>query len=244
MEIDKERLHFLENFLSARRISRLKTVLEQRTRYIVCVVENLYDSRNGSAIIRHCDALGIQEIHAIANKNRFRTDRQVDLGTSQWLDVMIYNLEDETPVQSAVPGHGTCTPEVLRTLKQRGFRIVATSLQTDKTVSPETLDLVKGPIAVVFGTEKHGISDDVKKQADEFLHIPMVGFVDSFNISAAAAIILYVLSTRIRQEHLPWPLELKDAMATYFRWVETSVRHSKALLGRFEENLRADNGLK
>ncbi len=221
----------------------MKAVLEQRTRYIVCVVEDLYDSRNGSAIIRHCDALGIQEIHAIANKNRFRTDHQVDLGTSQWLDVIIHNLKDITHAQDTATGHGSCTPEALSTLKQRGLRIVATSLQADNTVSPEALDLAKGPIAVVFGTEKHGISDEVKKQADEFLHIPMFGFVDSFNISAAAAIILHVLSSRIRQEHLPWPLELKDAMATYFRWVETSVRHSKALLDRFEENLRADNGL-
>lgn len=236
MIIDENLLSHLESFLSERRIARMKTVLAQRTRYIVCVIEDLYNPRNGSAIIRHCDALGIQEIHAIGNRNHFSTDHQVDLGTGQWLDLNIYNLKKGNSACDYTAEEKSGTPKILTALKQRGFRIVATCLQAGITMTPEAINLNQGPIALVFGTEKHGISDEVKSLSDEFLHIPMVGFVDSFNISAAAAIILHVLSRRIRQEHLPWQLEDEDARQVYSRWVESSVRHATPIMAHFRKN--------
>jgi tRNA (guanosine-2'-O-)-methyltransferase len=252
---------YLEGFITPERRERMLKVLEQRTRYVTCVLEDLFDPRNGSAVIRHCDALGIHELHAIENRNPFRSDEQVDLGTAQWLDLRIYRkpqgikdsvkalrrtaagtplsggvtssaaAPDQLPAQARYSG----TPEVLAGLKNRGYRIVATSPHGDDDALPETLSLNDGPVAVVFGTEKHGISSHVKDAADLFLRIPMVGFVESFNLSASAAIIFHVLSRRLRSEKLPWQLDDEDARRVMFEWVCRTAPHAKSLIRRFEE---------
>lgn len=217
--IDNELLAWLEYFLTPRRIQRMKNVLEHRTRYIVCVLEDLYDPRNGSAVIRHCDAMGIQEIHAIEDKNRFRSDKQVDMGSGQWVDVHIHND----------------TLTALKTLKTRGYRIVATCPNTDTALAPEEIDLKSGPVALVFGTEKHGISKEVHRQADAFVRIPMQGFVNSLNISASAAIIFHILRNRIRKENLAWQLDAGESEEIYYRWVRRSIPHLEQLVSRFRD---------
>ena len=230
----------------------MRTVLEQRTRYVTCVLEDLFDPRNGSAVIRHCDALGIHELHAIENRNHFRSDDQVDMGTAQWLDLRVYRkppgrqdsvkaLRRAAAEKPAVSDRKPSRPSSIRTtealagLKSRGYRIVATSPHADDDALPETLDLASGPVAVVFGTEKHGISDQVRDAADLFLRIPMVGFVESFNLSASAAIIFHVLSRRLRNEGLPWQLEDEDARRVMFDWVCRTAPHAGSLIRRFEE---------
>ncbi len=251
---DEKRLQeYLEGFLTPERKERMRTVLEQRTRYITCVLEDLFDPRNGSAVIRHCDALGIHELHAIENKHRFKSDTQVDLGTAQWLDMRIYRKPRGVAPTSVKgrrraaqaspdgipPPEKSRTPTVLADLKSRGYRIVATSPHADDDALPETLDLAAGPVAVVFGTEKHGISDAVRAAADVFLRIPMVGFVESFNLSASAAIVFHVLSRRIRLEGLPWRLEAEDAERVMHTWLRRTVPHAERLIARFE----AENAL-
>ncbi len=239
----------MEGFITTERKERMRTVLGERTRYIACVLEDLFDPRNGSAVIRHCDALGIHELHAIENAHHFKSDNQVDLGTAQWLDMRVYRKPSgggpnsvkgrRKALQAAdggpIPAPASQTPAVLAELKSRGYRIVATSPHAEDDALPETLDLASGPVAVVFGTEKHGISDAVRDAADIFLRIPMVGFVESFNLSASAAIIFHVLSGRIRQEGLPWRLEAEDAERVLFEWVRRKAPHAESLVRRFDE---------
>jgi len=245
---DRRLRDYLEGFLTPRRRERMRSVLAMRTRYVVCVLEDLYDPRNGSAVIRHCDALGIQEIHAVENKNRFQSDEQVDMGTAQWLDLHIHRNRDGLPrsvkgrrrALDAAPGGvlppvPSRTPPVLEALKDRGYRIIATSPHAADDALPETLDLEAGPAAVVFGTEKHGISEEVRRAADSFLRIPMVGFVESFNLSASAAIVLYGLTRRLRESGLDWRLDEEDAEAVYFDWVKSSAPHADQLIRRFLE---------
>ena len=239
----------MEGFITPERKVRMHKVLQERTRYITCVLEDLFDPRNGSAVIRHCDALGIHELHAIENIHHFKSDNQVDLGTAQWLEMHVYRKPSgggpnsvkgrRKALQAAdggpVPAPASQTPAVLAELKSRGYRIVATSPHADDDALPETLDLAAGPVAVVFGTEKHGISDAVREAADVFLRIPMVGFVESFNLSASAAIVFHVLSRRIRQEGLPWRLEAEDTQRVLFEWVRHTAPHAESLVRRFEE---------
>ena len=117
---------YLEGFLTDARKERMHSVLAQRTRYIACVLEDLFDPLNGSAVIRHCDALGIQEVHAIENKHRFKSDSGVDMGTAQWLDMNIYRSDHSIPrtikaqrraanesADGKAPAIPTRTPEVL-----------------------------------------------------------------------------------------------------------------------------------
>ncbi len=249
-EDEKNLQEYLEGFITPERKQRMSTVLEQRTRYITCVLEDLFDPRNGSAVIRHCDALGIHELHAIENKHHFQSDNQVDLGTAQWLDMKVYRKPHGRPnsvktrrraaqvsqTGGAVlsPPPNTRTTEVLSELKSRGYRIVATSPHAADDALPETLDLAAGPVAVVFGTEKHGISDDVHKAADVFLRIPMFGFVESFNLSASAAIVFHVLSGRLRAEELPWRLSPEDAERVMYEWIRRTAPHAEKLIERFE----------
>ena len=243
---DKHLQNYLEGFLTPRRKARMRQVLAQRSRYIICVLEDLYDPRNGSAVLRHCDALGIHEVHVIENKNLFKTDEQVDMGTAQWLDLHVHRLAGNVPrsvkgrrraaaaaLTGETPPVESNTPSVLASLKERGYRIVATSPHGDDDEVPETLDLAAGPAAVVFGTEKYGISDEVKDAADVFLRIPMVGFVESFNLSASAAIVFHVLSRRLRTEGLPWQLTKDDEGEIYLRWVKESAPHGEKLIQEF-----------
>ena len=249
-EDEKNLQEYLEGFITPERKQRMSTVLEQRTRYITCVLEDLFDPRNGSAVIRHCDALGIHELHAIENKHHFKSDNQVDLGTAQWLDMRIYHRPEGRPdsvkarrraAQAAKAGGAALSPppnsrttEVLSELKSRGYRIVATSPHAADDVLPETLDLAAGPVAVVFGTEKHGISDEVRMAADVFLSIPMFGFVESFNLSASAAIVFHVLSGRLRAEGLPWQLDAEDAERVMYEWTRHTAPHAEKLIERYE----------
>lgn len=246
-EEDRRLQEYLEGFLTDARKVRMRSVLAQRSRYITCVLEDLFDPRNGSAVIRHCDALGIQELHAIENKHHFKSDENVDMGTAQWLDMKIYRSDPSVPrtvkglrrakaaaAEGATPLLPTRSPEVLKSLKDRGYRIVATSPHSDDDATPETLNLKEGPVAVVFGTEKYGISDEVRDAADVFLRIPMVGFVESFNLSASAAIVFHVLSSRIRSENLNWQISEEDAEEIYFRWVKTGTPHALELIKKFK----------
>ena len=236
---------YLEGFLTQRRKERMAAALAMRTRYMTCVLEDLYDPRNGSAVIRHCDALGIQDVHAIENNHRFRSDEQVDMGSGSWLDIHIHRHPENAPLskkarrraefqgETLLPKRESQTPQVLENLKSQGYRIIVTSPHAEDDATPETLDLEAGPVAVLFGTEKYGASEEAKAAADGFLRIPMVGFVESFNISASAAIVLYTLATRMRASKLPWALKEEDAERTYFEWVKSATPHAKELIHHF-----------
>ena len=242
-EYERQLQEYLESYITPERKERMRVVLKQRTRYIVCVLEDLYDPRNGSAVIRHCDALGIHELHVIENRNHFKTDKKVDMGSAQWLDIRAHRcslLEQTSPkgLKSAASGKireskpvPTRTAEALSALKNRGYRIVATSPLGHSL--PESLNLSAGPVAIVFGSEKHGISTQVREEADSTLRIPMVGFIESFNLSASAAIILYILSRRLRNEELPWRLENDDAERALYEWVCRTAPHAERLIEKF-----------
>ena len=123
----------------------------------------------------------------------------------------------------------------LAALKAEGYRIVATTPHRgDHT--PETFDVAAGPFALVFGTEHAGISDEVIAAADEFLRIPMCGMVESLNVSASAAILIYMLSERVRLMVPGWRMDDAAQAEVLYRWMTTSVRDAAAILEkRFPE---------
>ena len=94
-------------------------------------------------------------------------------------------------------------------------------------VTPETFDVTRGPFALVFGTEHAGISDEVIAGADEFLRIPMCGMVESLNVSASAAILIYMLSSRMRETVPDWRLTAGKRAEILYRWTFASVRDAK-----------------
>lgn len=136
-------------------------------------------------------------------------------GTDKWIDLHRHRT----------------TAEAIADLKGRGYRIVATTPhREDKT--PETFDVAASPFVLVFGTEHAGISDEIVAAADEFLRIPMCGMVESLNVSASAAILIYMLSSRMRETVPDWRLTAGERAEILYRWTFASVRDAEAILRR------------
>lgn len=211
--------NYLTTFLTEERLERIKEVVNNRTHHLTIVVEDLMLPHNASAIIRSCDCFGIQKMHAIEDQYEFEMDERVAAGSSKWVDTKM---------------HHNGTKETLKSLKKQGYKIVATTPHTND-FTPNEIDLNQ-PIALVFGTERDGISDDVKEEADAFLSIPMYGFTESFNISVSAAIILNTLTNRLKQSNIKWQLDENEKEALIYRFIKNSIRESELIENDFLKN--------
>jgi tRNA (guanosine-2'-O-)-methyltransferase len=214
----EERLEYMSQFLTDERREVLRRTLDQRTHYMRILTENMFHPQNASAIMRHCEAFGIQQIHTVEDRCKFDPSVNIVRGTQKWVDVE----------------HHETTAEALAALKAEGYRIVATTPHRC-SVTPETFDVTKGKFVLVFGTEHAGISDEVIEAADDFLMIPMCGMVESLNVSASAAILIYMLSERIRQSVDNWQLCESEQLRLLTRWTISSVRDFEGILRRAEQ---------
>ncbi len=210
-----ERIDYLSSFLLESRIDTLTRALDMRTEYITVMTENMFHAQNASAIVRHCEAFGVQNIHTVEELCPFLPTLNIALGTDKWIDIN---------------RHAT-TADAVKALRKEGYRIIATTPH-HKSCTPETFDVTKGKFALIFGTEKTGVSDEILAKADEFLQIPMCGMVDSLNVSASAAILIYMLSQRMRLECSDWHLSEEKRTRTLYDWYRYAVKDSEALLER------------
>ncbi|MBO7263419.1 MAG: RNA methyltransferase [Alistipes sp.] len=215
----RERLEYMTRFITDERRDVLQRTVAQRTHYMRILTENMFHPQNASAIMRHCEAFGIQQIHTVEDRCKFDPSVNIVRGTQKWVDVE----------------HHDTTAEALRALKSEGYRIVATTPHRC-SATPESFDVTKGKFALVFGTEHAGISDEVIEAADDFLMIPMCGMVESLNVSASAAILIYMLSERIRQSVDGWQLSDAEQLKLLTRWTMSSVRDYEGILRRAEQS--------
>ena len=173
---DAAMLEFLTQFITDERRQRFEEVLDYRTRHITVVLEDIFQPHNASAVLRTCDLRGIQDIHIVENTNHYDVNPDVVLGSTKWLN--LYHYE----------GKEFNTPATYQRLHDMGYKIVATCPHRDD-FTPDTLPLDQ-PVALVFGTEKLGLSDYAVENADMHVRIPMFGFTESYNISVSAALLL------------------------------------------------------
>jgi tRNA (guanosine-2'-O-)-methyltransferase len=211
-----ELVNYLSGFVNARRLQKFEKVLENRTRYITLVCEDIYQGHNASALLRTCDCFGIQDFHIIEKRNVFDVNPEIALGASNWLTI----FRDKNPDND----FATC----LTRLRSKGYRIVATTPDRE-SISLSDLDLKKGPLALMFGTEKDGLSEDILKNADEFVGIEMFGFSGSFNVSVSAGIILYHLRMKLNQGDIGWQLSNEEKMVIRLDWLRKSIRSSELI---------------
>lgn len=221
----EQEITILEEFVTEKRRSRMADVLSSRTRYITVLLEDIYQPHNASAVLRSCDAFGVQDVHIVENRNRYQVNPGVELGTSQWLDLVRHR-----------DGTGKCIEQ----LRAQGYRIVATTPHRDDTTL-ETFDLQAGPSVLMFGTEKEGLTDEALSNADGFLRIPMVGFVESLNISVSAALSLYTLTSRLRGTEIAWRLSEVERREILYRWLRQSVRNADEILRHRREQEKNPN---
>ncbi|MDD3861036.1 MAG: RNA methyltransferase [Bacteroidales bacterium] len=210
-------IRVLSEMVLEQRLATFNKVLQNRTRYITVVLEDLFQSHNASAVIRSCDCSGIQDIHLIENNFEFTENPDIALGSSQWVNLIKYNKEENNTLQT------------ITTLKKKGYRIIATTPHTNDKLINE-IDLEKGKIALVFGSELPGLSEIALQNADEFVKIPMFGFTESYNISVSAAICLYELIPRLHQSDIKWQLNDQEKEIILSDWLMKSVKDSKNII--------------
>ena len=210
--------------LTEHRLQRMHTVVSRRTRWLTVVLEDIYQPHNASAVLRSCECFGIQDVHVVEDRNRFKISRDVALGASRWLDLHRWRA-------SAGQRIDDCCDQ----LTSSGYRLVAATPRKD-AVALEDLDVTAGPVAVMFGTELKGLTPAALERATEAVHIPMYGFTESFNISVSAALILRELSARMRASGAAWKLDHDETRDLLLSWMRRSINHSEDLIDLFFES--------
>lgn len=211
---------FFRSFKLSDRNALMDRVIAERTRYITVVLENIYQPHNASAVLRSCDCFGIQDVHIIENSYQYEFNPHVSLGAAQWLDLRRYNeLENNT------------TPAINK-IKHQGYRIVATT-PDPKAQSIQDFDITKGKFALLFGTEKQGLTDEAFNLADEYIRIPMHGFTESFNISVSVSLCLFHFTERIRNEKIDWKLSEAEKTDIFLEWYRNTITNSERLERKF-----------
>ena len=155
------------------RLSKIKQVLAQRQPDLTVITDHVHKGRNLSAIIRTCDAAGIQDITAVVEEDEsYRAFLRAAMGSHQWVDV-----HKQIGLEAAIDNQ-----------KKHGFQVVAAH-PGDGAKDFREIDYTK-PTAILLGAELVGVSAEGLQLADELVVIPMMGMVASLNVSVAAAIIL------------------------------------------------------
>jgi len=213
----EEYLKYLEDFITDNRKQGFERVLENRTNYFTIVVEDVFQLHNTSAVMRSCEVFGIQNLHVIDQKHGKTIDKEIALGAEKWVDI--------TRHQNSL----SC----IESLKTQGYQIVATSPHAEASYLKD-FDISK-PAAIFFGTEKDGLSDDVLKNADAFIKIPMVGFTESLNISVSAAIVINDVTTRLRNSNLDWNLKHDEKLLRKIDWCRKTIKDIDFVTQRYLE---------
>ncbi len=161
--------------MTPERSSKLLSVLSKRQASITVILENVEDPHNVSAVLRTCDAVGIQDVYVINNKDprRKRWGYRSSSSAYKWLSVHQFSDLDEC----------------IATVRQQYKKILTTHLSGD-AVNLYQLNLTES-IALVFGNERFGISEELIAMADGNFLIPQVGIISSLNISVACAVTIY-----------------------------------------------------
>jgi tRNA (guanosine-2'-O-)-methyltransferase len=201
-------------------------VLQDRTRYITVALENIYQPHNASAVLRSCDCFGVHDVHIIENTYEYELNPHVSLGAAQWLKLHRYNALENN------------TTDCITKLKNEGYRIVATT-PDEKAVSIHDFDVNKGKFALLFGTEKFGLTPEACSMADEFIRIPMYGFTESFNISVSVSLCLFHFTERIRVENANWQLSNEEQIDIYLDWYRSTTPTSPIIENKFQSEYKA-----
>ena len=161
--------------MTPERKERLLSVLNKRQPDLTVVLENVFDPHNISAVMRTCDAVGIQEIYVLTNKipRHKKWGARSSSSAAKWLTV--HQFEDATACFEA--------------LRKKHKRIYTTHLSSDAH-SLYDINFTES-VALVFGNEHAGVSEEIRAMADGNFIIPQMGIIQSLNISVACAVSIY-----------------------------------------------------
>ncbi len=215
---------FLSGFITEKRLERIKEVASKRTRHFAVALENLFQGHNASAVLRTCDCFGIQNVFAIENVNKFQPNEEIALGAEKWLNINHFN--DDNSVKN-------CYAE----LRRQGYLIAATTPHGNP-VPVDEMD-VRKPIALVFGTEKEGLSDEALRGADFTVALPMYGFTESFNISVSAALFMQKVIDKSIAQNVDRFIDENEQKTLIASWILKTVSDPEGLMKKYLEMQKA-----
>ncbi len=193
--------------MTPERFARIRSVLNQRQPDLTVVTDEVHKGRNLAAIVRSCDAIGIGKIHCVMPQEGYQTYSGTAASADKWVDVV----------------HHSTISQPLEDLKTAGYQIVAAN-KSAQARHFRDIDYLK-PTALVLGAEVKGVSDHATRVVDHEVYVPMVGMVESFNVSVACATILMEVQ---RQRELAGYYESvrlapDEWQSLFFRWAHPAI---------------------
>lgn len=193
--------------MTPERYQKLCRTLDLRQPDLTLLTEQIHKPRNIAALVRTSDAVGIHQLHMVWPWDKHRPYSGTAMGSDRWVDIIRHES----------------MPQAIDALHQKGFQVYAAHFSST-TVDYRSVDYVR-PCAIVMGNEKHGVSALAASMVDQHIMIPMMGMVESYNVSVAAAIIL---AEAQRQRELAGcyqsvQLDPDSYAATFFRWAHPQV---------------------
>ena len=219
----KKLISYLSSFVTEERVELFQTKIKERSRHLTVVLEDVFQSRNISAAMRSADCFGLQDVHIIENKNKFISDKTVSLGAGEWLNIIQHNKTKQN------------TQLCIENLKKQGYQIIATTPH-NSDITLNEVDIENNKIAILFGTELTGLSNEALSLADKKMKIEMHGFTESLNISVSAAICCQNLSNKMRKSDVNWKIKENEADEVILNWLRNTIKSSEEIEQRFFEN--------
>jgi tRNA (guanosine-2'-O-)-methyltransferase len=215
-------VQYLKEFVVDERRELFEEKIEQRTKHITVVLENIFQGRNISASIRSADCFGVQDVHVIENDNYFNDDSEVSMGADKWIKTTRYNQENHNSAAA------------IKKLKEEGYQVIAaTPHNTDCDLYD--IEITDQKIALIFGAEVRGCSEETLKLADKRMKIPMYGFTESFNISVSVSLCLQHLTYKMRNSVVNWRMTQEQKNETLLQWLRNSIKSSAQIEEKFKE---------
>lgn len=211
-------IDYLSQFITENRLDRIKEVASKRTRYFSVVLENIYQSHNASAVLRSCDCFGIQNVCVVENINKFEPNVEIALGAEKWLDIETFTGDDAINL---------CYDN----LRKQGYKIAATTPHYNPILIDDLP--IDNPVALIFGTEKNGLSDTAIENADFKVALPMLGFTESFNISVSAAIFMSKLIDKSNFQKQNIFISSDEQKELIAQWILNTVKDPNGLINNY-----------
>ena len=193
--------------MTPERFQKIKRTLHLRQPDLSVLTEQLHKPRNIAALLRTCDAVGIHELNMVWPWDKHRNYSGTAMGSDRWVDIVRHES-----MNSAIDG-----------LHSKHYKIYAAHL-SDQAIDYRKVDYTI-PCAILLGNEKHGVNPETAEKVDEHIIIPMMGMVESYNVSVAAAIILAEAQFQRQQAKLYNECRLEESVykQTFFRWAHPKV---------------------
>ena len=193
--------------MTPKRYKRITDVLNHRQTGLTVIADQVHKGRNLAAMVRTCDAVGIDQLHAVIPSEGYQIFNGTAASANNWVDV-VYHDNIAAPIDN---------------FKKCGYQIVAASLNSG-AIPFRQIDYTI-PTAVVFGAEIKGVSQYVNDNVDRNVILPMMGMVESYNVSVACAILLSEVQRQRQEKGMYDSRQISDDLfiKRFYHWAHPDI---------------------